>query len=142
MLGRAATRWAITLPDGFLDAFLQPKPGAIAPGGLLGELADAAALDLVEQLLSEVEVHAKDFDIDLPRPEVVDAVRHDLAMVVPSNRDATLAEVLCAGWLVQTDSGVWASLPHILAERHRVLDDLLLKSAQVLEYHELIQAEA
>lgn len=65
-----------------------------------------------------------------------------LAMVVPSNRDATLAEVLCAGWLVQTDSGVWASLPHILAERHRVLDDLLLKSAQVLEYHELIQAEA
>jgi hypothetical protein len=132
----AATRWGLAVPRGFVDAFLAPKAGATAPAGLLGEFADAATLDLRDQLIAEVESHAKDCNVALPRPDMVDAVRRDLAMVVPSNLEATLPELLCAGWQVRTDSGVWASLPHILSERHRVLDDLLLKSAQVLEYHE------
>jgi len=139
---RAAQRWGITLPADFVDVFLPPKPGTSAPGGLLGEIADAAALDLVDRLLADAEGHARDRGFELPRAAVVELVRRDLAMVVPSDRGATLAELLCAGWQVRTDSGVWASLPHILAERHRVLDDLLLKSAQVLEYHERIQAAA
>lgn len=140
VLGRAATGWSIALPGGFLDAF-PPSPAVTAsPGGLLGELADAAALDLADTLVAEVDQYAKDCGVSLPRADLVDSVRADLGMVVPSDRRATLPELLCAGWQVQTDSGLWASLPHILAERERVLDDLLLKSAQILEYHERIEA--
>ena len=142
VLGRAAAQWGITVSADFLDGFPPAKAGSAAPGGLLGDIADTAVLDLVDLLVAEVEAHANDCRIDLPRSEVIEAVRQDLAMVVPTDRDASLAELLCAGWRVRTDSGIWASLPHIRAERYRVLDDLILKSAQVLEYHQRIRADA
>ena len=143
LLAHAATRWGITPPAGFVDLFPPSKAGAGSPGGLFGELADAAASDLAEELLTEVETHAAECAVALPRPAMVEAVRQDLAMVVPGDQEAaTLPEVLCAGWRVRTDAGMWASLSHIRAERHRVLDDLILKSAEVLEYHERIRPGA
>jgi hypothetical protein len=138
VLQRAAARWELSLPAEFLAGFRPAPP--INSGGLLGEIADAAALDLVDRTITEVEAHGRECGLRLPRAEVVDAVRQDLSMVVPSDRGATLAELLCAAWQVGTDSGTWASLPHILAERHRVLDDLVLKSAQIMEYHHRIGA--
>jgi len=139
VLTRAAARWEIPVPDRFVDAF-QGTSVESTPGALLGEIADLAALDLVSDLIAEVEAHSSERQVVLPRAEVIDGVRGDFALVVPSDRGATLAEVLCAGWRVRTDTGVWASLPHIRAERHRVLDDLVLKSAQVIEYHQRIRA--
>jgi len=140
VLVQAAARWDVPMPGYFLDAFTTKGPIESSPGALLGEIADSAALDLVDKLIGEVEAHALERGVALPRAAAIDGVRADFALVVPSDRAATLPEILCAGWQVRTDAGIWASLPHIRAEGHRVLDDLILKSAQMIEYHQRIQA--
>lgn len=135
ILASAASKWGIHLPPALVALFPATKtPGSFEP--FLGDVADAAALEVVPQLISLVEAHASSCSVALPRPNVVADVVNDLKMVVPADKNATLAEVICGGWEMHNDPLSWASLPHIAATRHRVLDELLLKSAEIVQFHE------
>jgi len=139
ILAAAAARWGIAVPADIEEQFL---PLAGAPDLSLA-LADATVEELAPAIMDEVERILAAKGLARPKLEVVEAVAARLRLAVPSALASTLPELLCGAWRLRNDADLWRSPYRDLAEqRERILNELLLKSAQCLEWRERLEAAA
>jgi hypothetical protein len=137
MIARASVAWGIKIPVGFEDHFTA-TPGK-APFAL--QLADSSSDAIAVKLIAGVDSLIASKSISLPRPEVVDRVAAQLLHAVPSITPATLQELLCGAWRLRDQAGLWSSYPHLARDTERILNELLLKSAQCLEWRTRLEAD-
>lgn len=140
-LVKAATQFAVAVPTGFAEAFTPPTPRAPSRETFLAVVADDAARDVVPLLINRADECASQSGVSLPEDAKIGAIIRDcFDKVVPADFDYSLPELVCSGWRASENPSMWASLPHVHAERERILNDLLLHSAQILEYHHRLLA--
>lgn len=132
----ASASWGLPTPNGFEEQF-RAIPGSAS---FLLELADKTSEALAPELTNGVNILLTNKGIDLPRPDVVSAVAARLTHAVPSVLPATLQELLCGAWQLRDKTDLWSSYPHLARDRERILNELLLKSAQCLEWRTRLEA--
>lgn len=128
MAGAAAT-FGVEVPDQFVEAFTDRAPVDF------DEIVIAGAVrDLVPTIIALVQRHTAEKGVRPPDPGVIDAVRADLEQAIPVVSRCTVAEILCAAWLLKSSPDLWISKPFLKGMQDRLLADLVLKSVQIQDY--------
>lgn len=136
ILVTACADWGVAVPSAFADQFSLP-PGQ---ANFLLEIADATSVGVAPELAKGVKDVLTTKGLSLPRADVVDAIAKRLTYAAPSVVPGTLQELLCGAWRLRDQPDLWSSYPHLARDRERILNDLVLKSAQCLEWRIRVEA--
>ncbi len=138
---RAAISLAVQVPAGFVD-FFDPEDEPTDPIKLLlVSAADSASASLIEAVIKEATDFADGKSLPKRSNERVIDISSDFKMVVPSDGSATATDILNAGWACFNDPNLWSTVRQIKSDdRTRVLHDLILKSLEVAEVYERVNA--
>jgi hypothetical protein len=130
VLVEASTSWSVAVPPGFAERFLDgPKTVPLTIS-----LADATTAALTKALMNDVVERLSTKGIALPRTELVEQISARLQQTVPAVLPSTLPELLCGAWSLRRMPNLWSSYPHLAKDKERILNELVLKSAQCLEW--------
>jgi hypothetical protein len=138
ILANASSSWGIAVPTGYEGQFI----AATGKAEILLELADSTCESLAPVLTSAANALLTAAGIDLPRQDCVDDVAARLLHAVPSVLPSTLQELLCAAWRLRDAPALWSSSPHLRRDRERILNEILLKSAQCIEWRTRLEKVA
>lgn len=98
-------------------------------------MAEIAVHGVVEQLVEDVLQIAQGSGVPLIAEADVSAIQIALERMTPHESPASLAAILTAGWRAAHDTELWREYPQLAERRNVVLNELLLKNAQVLEFN-------
>lgn len=87
-----------------------------------------AILDRTEQILRSN---------DVPKVRFSEAKRiycQFRDFLIPASDCDNIAEIISAGWMARADANMWSKMPNIVEQKYRILDDLILKSIEVMEF--------
>jgi hypothetical protein len=141
-MSAAAEIYGVITPPGFVDLFQdlsEPAEYELNKKFLLS-LADYASQlqrDALVQLANDIVARA---EVTLPSEEKIEDVYKDFQLVAPAQEAGCLANIVNAGWRGFHDPDLWNDIPQIKS-RPKVLKELLLKSIEVLEYEQIINAK-
>lgn len=140
---QGADRWGYTLPSGYeaiWTPYHAPDPGSDTD--FLAAIVDDAVDASLDQLLQVVDEIIPQDRFPIVRSEEVDAVERALEILTPISTPAGLPTIVNAGWRIYFRQDVWASYSSV-GDRKKavVLNELLLKSAQVTEVLSLLRED-
>jgi hypothetical protein len=133
-LMRAARRFGISVPAGYADLFLKLAPARESAGVFLQSIADETVGQHVDVLMHHVETYADTRGVGLPVSSEIEEIYRAFENFVPAAQPATLSAIVNAGWRAAHVPTLWEDYPQVRARRQVVLNELMLKTAQVLEY--------
>ena len=140
-LGRAAKSLGITVPTDFIERF-EPQTEPYDKGqfsALLLQLADAAVEILFDEIYETAKSLCKDKGFIPPLEKdwapLADAFRSS----VPAANGNTLANIINAGWVVYRDRQGTTLLQSSARRPMVTINELLLKSIEVLEVENLLK---
>ncbi len=140
---RGAEHWGYQFPDGYEEIWTTTHHAdPTSDGAYMSDVTDDAVSELVGRLIKRVDELIPLADIPIVKSEQVDAVERSLAMLTPSSTGASLPAIINAGWRVYFKADTWNAYPAVQPRRHIVLNELLLKSAQVGEVTALLEDPA
>jgi hypothetical protein len=134
----AAKRFGIQVPDGFETGFVDALPANDERSQFLLALADAASADVVSGLLDEVDAIATSAAIPHPSKKRIKDSLDSFRLLVPAAGSGGLVNILNAGWEAYHDADLWQHLPNVLEQRTDVLNELVLKSVEILEIEQIL----
>jgi hypothetical protein len=138
----AARRRGIPLEDGYVDSFDEELSDATEKDAFLLLLSDAAREALVDQLMSMAEQKLAHCECDAHSDEEKRRVVSAFTRGSPVSGGVKLLNLVNAAWAIEADGiHIWDQEYPQLAknpdERARVLNELFLKSLEVLEIEQL-----
>jgi hypothetical protein len=136
-LERAAGRFGVNIPAGYSSLFLSAAAQPTDANAFLLSVADEAVQQQVDSLVEQVDRYLTGRGIALPPDSEVDAVSCAFDNLVPAADPSGLPAIVNAGWRAAHNTNLWTLYPKVVQRRQVVLNELLLKSAQVLEVNEL-----
>lgn len=135
----ATSHWGYDFPGGYDTIWTKTKHAdPSSDTAYLSDVTDAAVAALVDDLIDRVDELMPLSAIPLVNSEDVDAVERFLRMLTPAPKGSSLPAIVNAGWRVYFASKTWEAYPAVHARRNVVLNELLLKSAQVGEVAALL----
>jgi hypothetical protein len=135
----AANSLDIPIPDGFEDNFYDGDEDFLPLHKLLCSLADEAVAKVVSSLIEQVKNLAQERCVpDRDEAEIKKAFGN-FRLVMPALTATNLATVANAGWIAHQDPTLWNGYPDVADRRQEVLNDLVLKSAEILEIRERLK---
>lgn len=134
----AAARFGVTVPSGFANGFLKSPDATDERSKFQLALADAALEDIAPTLLDEVDAIASAASIPLPSEERIKDALDSFRLMVPAARSEALVNILNAGWEAYHDGDLWKNLPNVFEHRIDVLNELVLKSVEILEIEQIL----
>lgn len=140
-LKEAALRLGLAVPADYADEFQVQLDITNPHTRLMVAIADTAVAEMANIAFEKACEIIDNSGVPIRSQEHVASIAADFRMVMPSEGAQVLSELVNAGWLLMNDPNLWHDVPHIMAERRtRVLNDLILKSCEVTEYTERINA--
>jgi hypothetical protein len=134
-LAEAANEFGINIPPGFATAFRDIPVGKSRTDFLIS-IAD----DVLSGILGLLRQKANDYLLSkhIPRVDftVVNTIVDQFKLLAPANNPVSLSAIMNAGWIVAHEETVWQEFPKVSERRYEVLNDLVVKSAEVLEYNQ------
>jgi hypothetical protein len=130
----AGQKAGIEVPDKFAEAFVLPNATDV-----WSRIVAEAVNDCVEELLESANSHALGRSVSGPSKSGVAKAETQLREVTPVQFTSTLPEILCAAWHLRLDTTLWKSMPQLNAVKMRLMNELVLKSAESLEYWERVK---
>jgi len=141
-LEQAAKHYSVLVPDHYDDLFESDPIRAKRVDGFLQEIADDAVASITEQLVRDVDDYASRRKVVLPEAAEIARISERFRLLVPPDHPTSLPAIINAGWHTSNDSTIWQRYATVANKREQVLNELLLKSAQVLEVHERLASGA
>ena len=86
-------------------------------------------VDLVREVMNDRNIHQTRSDVEAPAARVYDALK----LLVPAQGIGHLGEIIAGGWKAYRDRDLWKDDAGALARRDEILNELLLKSIEVME---------
>ena len=129
---QVASSAGISTPADFVKRFVDRTPPTGTKRALTFDIVDATTASLIGSLWTHVDSVVTSAKLSLPTDQEVDAIVEELTRVVPASAPGSLPSIILAGWRVMLLSDRWKEYPQIADHRWQ-LNELLLKSAQVLE---------
>jgi hypothetical protein len=139
-LVNAAGVYGIPVPADFQQMFEKDPTTSGAPTDLLSllqELSDEATRGQVDAITRHVKQYADNHNAPPIHNSAVDTALRHLGLMVPAE-SPRIAEILIAGWKAAKDESLWPGIDK--ARRRLILSELVLKSAEVLEFQTLKEA--
>jgi len=130
---QCAPRCNVTVPDGYTGLFIIDEESIGSQATFLLSVADEVAREQVDSLQEHVSQYMQGRQIATIGEDNVGAILRSFELVVPPRNPHGLPEVLNAGWRARHNPTLWASQYQINPRREQVLNELLLKTAEVLE---------
>jgi hypothetical protein len=131
-----ANQVRVAAPVGYADLFTQPPIAGGSPEDFLVSVSDDVLRALMPQLLDLAKLHLSSVGHHELRPEEIDVSVGQLELLAPVGAPSSLSVIVNAAWRVAGNPDVWKDFRRIHERRHDVLNELVVKSAQVLEYNE------
>ncbi len=143
-LVESAKALGVSTPQGLEKAFVDQNEPDEPTTKLLVSVADTVSASLAHDLHDFAWQFADSKGVPKAGQAQVNDISEEFReKVVPTSTPRTLADVLNAGWKCHLDKDLWKEMGHIRPQdRHRILADLILKSMEVAEIHELLEDSA
>ncbi|MFZ5865603.1 MAG: hypothetical protein ACOYXY_06965 [Thermodesulfobacteriota bacterium] len=140
-LTKAAEATGISVPPGFQSRFIEENEPSEKTARLLLSVADTVSESLVIDLIILAWEHADNRAVPDRNEALVDKISgYFKSWVIPTPGPYSLVDVLNAAWKCYQDDDLWNDSLQIKPEdRYRILADLVLKSMEVSEFHELLK---
>lgn len=138
----AAATFALEPPPDFTDLFDDDADDIAdlsSHAELLSTLADDAAAALTSRIIAVANTIVSDAGVENRSAKKILQILSDLELVAPAQNSGSLANILNAGWKAFHDDDLWSDVPQITS-KETTLRELLLKSVEVLEYEEIVNA--
>jgi hypothetical protein len=131
-----AKQIGVPAPLEYSEMFMPPASSTASPEDFLVALSDDVVRSLLPKLLTSVEGHVGTTGHAATNPKEIDAVIRQFQLLAPPGSPQSLSVIVNAAWRVTADMDAWKDFPRVHARRHEVLNELVVKSAQVLEFNE------
>jgi hypothetical protein len=141
-MARAAERLGARLPADFVRSFRdEPRFREWAPESrFLLKLADLTLQRVGDDVLKLVVSLAEQWALPDAKAEELELIRHDFEKLVPAPGSFSLQALLVAAWGCARDNAFWKGIKQIRPkDRFRTINELLLKSVDVLEYTKIVE---
>ena len=130
----AGKKYNFALCDDYREWFVdQEEPSKGQKDCFLLSLADSAALTLVPEVVAKSASLAEAADAPILDGDIVKRCLSSFRFFTPATGAKSLANILDAGWRVYRDPAFWESASHVPEDRVTVINELVLKSIEVLE---------
>jgi hypothetical protein len=97
-------------------------------------VADASYEKITAALVSAARDLVEQKGIPLPSVAVCDRICcRDFRLLVPARGAESLANIVNAGWAASLDDDLWKEHAHVHVRKHQILNELILKSIEILE---------
>lgn len=131
----ASNDLGVSVPTDFANLFDSESAPSNPVTQMLVKVADFGVKQLFQSILQEARNIADAKGSPNRNRARIDSIQEDFKMVMPSDGNAPLTDVINAGWELFHDDGLWNDVPQIRSEdRLRVLYDLILKSCEISEF--------
>ena len=139
-LEKASASFGIDVPDGYAANFAD-EPGQWKDRGtiFLLSVSDHAVEKMVDGIISDVERLCNEKGIRTPKEEKAQEVYKAFKLLIPAQRIGSVADIVNGGWMAKFDDTLWKENPSVLPRREIVLNELLLKSLEVMEVEHLMK---
>ncbi len=135
-LKRAALVWAVPIPSNY-DTLFVPAPDIDEnDDDLIQTISDEATRRLADTLIQHAKKYRDDRGVPLIHESGVESAMRNFGLRVPANAPA-LAPILIAGWRAFLSEDTESDLPSDSGQRKLALNELMLKSAEILEFMHL-----
>ena len=105
----------------------------------LRQLADEATDSLVNTLIKDADSYLGTRGNFQLRQDEIDRNLTAFSYLHPAKDTGSLTSIISAGWITANDKDLWKDYPAISQKHREVLNELVLKTAQVLEVNELLE---
>jgi hypothetical protein len=139
ILVHACERWGFHVPGGYITNFRDGISSLYGSDAFLCALADRAADTLAEQLFDKCRKIAEDSEIPLQDQQETASIVAAFRKLVPGARAKSLSSIINAGWQAFHDPDLWSSYPHIHQRKSDVLNELVLKTAELFEIEAVVR---
>lgn len=137
-LKEAGQELTIDVPGDLADPFILPDTADLS-----SDIVSAAVDEMFEVLLKELRVYTTHRGITSPKRIGIDSAKAQLRVGSPVEFTSTLPEILCAAWEMRLDlEHPWQSKPQWRSTDYRMLNELVLKSAEAIEYWARVEGGA
>lgn len=137
LLVKVANTHNITLPENFLEHFSEPDRDSSARDKFVLDVADAAVGTLWDDIIKEVNLVLSSTGGDaivFPNDDERDRIERTFLSLTPATGCRCLADIINAGWKVRTDVTAWHGYGFSPERKREVLNDLVLKTIEVMEF--------
>jgi len=138
----ASGSFGVPVPSAFENEFRDSREDFSPPEKLFCSLADEAVATVVPLLVDQVKTLATEFAIPERDEADIQAALGDFEQVIPARNASSLATIANAGWMAYHDASLWNAYPDVVKRRGEVLNDLVLKSAEIFEIRERLRKAA
>lgn len=126
--------FAIDAPSDLADFFVDPRKRLSDQERFVLQMADNASNAMVNSLIVAVESLVDASKMALPKASERDRILQHFHALCPPSEITTLADIINAGWKLRRDWRAWDAYGIPLEDKNDVLNDLVFKSMEVLEY--------
>ena len=130
----SAKHFGIEVPESYPKLFEGGAPPPKTPDGFLTSLSDDATADQVDKLAGHVGRYMEERKVPIVDEVEVKEVLDSFKLMVPADNPRSLAAIVNAGWRASHGPPLWPTYKRV--DQSVVLNELILKSAQVLEFRE------
>ena len=128
--GRFGTTW----PANFKSFFQEPSRRLGKKEEFVVRMADAASESLVKDVLDSVGNYSSAQNLPMASDSERDRIAHQFRSLSPASSAKTLADIINAGWAMRLDTSAWASYSFSDEAARRVLNNLVFKTVEVMEF--------
>jgi hypothetical protein len=134
----ACERYGIAVPSNYIDLFQSLPPEPPSSRSFLISIADDAVKSQIERLIDHADQYVASKGVVLPTSAEVESIYKAFDGLIPAAHPASLPAIVNAGWKAVHAGDFWSAYPQVDKRRPTVLNELMLKTAQVLEVRELL----
>ena len=129
-----ARKFTFDIPANFDSYFSEETPSLDLKESFILKMADDAVGSEIVRLIDVVQEFVESTGLTQATNSERDRIAKHFTALSPAPDPGSLAEIINAGWYVWLDFGVWRDFEFTQTESITVLNDLVFKTIEVLEY--------
>ncbi|MER8562055.1 hypothetical protein [Mesorhizobium sp. M0578] len=142
VLTEACKHYAIEQPKDFQSYFLDPPKRIPSADEFVLKMADLASEALTSDLIEVVREHITKSALPLPDNAERDRIVKQFCALSPASSINALGDIINAGWKLRLDWKLWSKFNFDAQTRLDVLNDLVFKTMEVMEFESKTGAPA
>lgn len=142
LMTTAAPHYGILVPAGYPALFqgVTQPPSASSKNAYLLSLADGAVGAISEELTAMADNIAGARMIPPIDNAEVHSIGESFKQLVPHGKATSIATIINAAWVIEHTPDIWIEYEKVVPRRRMVLNELVLKTVQVLDFNALLAA--
>jgi hypothetical protein len=131
---KAGSQFGVVPPADFASYFDEPTSAVARTDEFLIRMADQAVVDVIDDLIRIADSHVLSMSAPLPDSQERNRIAGHFLSLSPAPNIKTFSDIINAGWSIRLKTDLWQEHSFDETTRNRILNDLVFKTIEVLEY--------